>query len=151
MTTAAASTWRPSRAQRAANRVLGFLLRHGRGPGFMRLLTVTGRTTGQPHTTPVVPVQRDRAVWVVSPFGDVAWVRNLRAAGQLDLHRGQERVAYVADELDTPDAVNVLREYLSMPSERFVRRNFEVTKASSHEAISAEAPRHPVFALTPVR
>lgn len=40
-------------------------------------------------------------------------------------------------------------DYLSMPSERFVRRDFEVTRASSDEAIAAEAHRHPVFALTP--
>ena len=146
----ATATWKPSRAQRGANRVLGWLLGRGRGPAFMRLLTVTGRETGRARTTPVVPVQNDAKVWVVSPFGDVAWVRNGRAAGTLELRRGQERVEYVAHELDPSDTVAVLRRYLSMPSERFVRHDFDVTKHSSDEAITAEAPRHPVFALTPV-
>jgi deazaflavin-dependent oxidoreductase (nitroreductase family) len=143
--------WKPARLRRAADRMLGRLLRRGRGPGFMRLLTVTGRTSGLPRTTPVVPVRRDGNVWVVSPFGDVDWVRNLRGAGRLDLHRGDERTTYTARELEPPEATHVLRDYLSMPSERFVRRDFEVTKSSSDEAIAAEAHRHPVFALTPVR
>jgi len=90
-------------------------------------------------------------VWVVSPFGDVDWVRNLRASGRLDLHRGDERTTYTAHELGPTEATPVLRDYLSMPSERFVRRDFEVTKTSSDEAIAAEAHRHPVFALTPAR
>ena len=103
--TAGTATWKPSRVQRGANRVLAWLLRRGRGPAFMRLLTVTGRDTGLPRTTPVVPVHRDGDIWVVSPFGDVAWVRNVRAAGRLDLHRGHERVTYVTHELDPTDAV----------------------------------------------
>jgi hypothetical protein len=37
-----------------------------------------------------------------------------------------------------------------MPTSRFVRRRFTVTASSSDDAIRAEAPRHPTFALTPV-
>jgi deazaflavin-dependent oxidoreductase (nitroreductase family) len=135
--------------RRRANAVLTRLLRRGRGPAFMRLLTVRGRVTGRPRTTPVVPVRRDGQVWIVSPFGDVDWVRNLRANGRLELHRGDERTTYEACELDPPAAIPVLRAYLSMPSERFVRRDFEVTSASSDGTIAAEADR-PVFRLTPV-
>lgn len=150
MTAVTTNVYRPSRAQRWADKVLGSLLRHGRGPVFMRLLTVTGRVTGEPRTTPVVPVRHDGSVWVVSPFGEVAWVHNVRAAGRLDLHRGDERTTYEARELDVVDAVPVLRAYLSMPSERFVRSHFDITSRSSDEAIATEASRHPVFALTPV-
>ena len=114
----------------------------------MALLTVRGRVTGQPHTTPVVPVKSDGQVWVVSPFGDVGWVRNVRVAGRLELHRGDEQTTYTARELEPAEAVPVLRAYLSMPSERFVRRDFEVTSTSTDEAVEAEAGRHPVFALT---
>jgi hypothetical protein len=94
-------------------------------------------------------VQGDGQVWVVSPFGEVDWVRNVRAAGRLELHRGHDRTRYETRELDAAEAVPVLRSYLSMPSERFVRHDFDVTAASSDDAIAAEAPRHPVFALTP--
>jgi deazaflavin-dependent oxidoreductase (nitroreductase family) len=144
-----AGPYQPSPGRRLIDRVMAWLLRHGRGPGFMRLLSVTGRVSGRPRTTPVVPVQGDGQVWVVSPFGEVDWVRNVRAAGRLELHRGHDRTRYETRELDAAEAVPVLRSYLSMPSERFVRHDFDVTAASSDDAIAAEAPRHPVFALTP--
>jgi deazaflavin-dependent oxidoreductase (nitroreductase family) len=143
--------YRPSFPLRVANRMLRRVLARGKGPAFMRLLTVTGRRSGQPRTTPVVPVERDGDVWVVSPFGDVDWVRNVRSTGRLELARGENRVLYDAHELGAHDAVPVLRTYLSMPSERFVRGHFDVTADSTDEAIAAEAPRHPVFALAPAR
>jgi hypothetical protein len=86
-------------------------------------------------------------VWLVSPFGEVAWVRNARAAGHVDLRRGDDVTTYDIRELEPDAAVDVLREYLSMPSERFVRRDFAVTASSPDDAIREEAPRHPVFAL----
>jgi len=143
--------YRPSLPLRVANRMLRRMLARGKGPAFMRLLTVAGRRSGQPRTTPVVPVQRDGNVWVVSPYGDVDWVRNVRATGRLELARGEDHVLYDAHEVDAHDAVPVLRAYLSMPSKLFVRGHFDVTADSTDEAITAEAPRHPVFALTPAR
>ena len=141
--------YHPSRVRRGADRMMAWMLRRGRGPGFIWLLTVTGRVTGQPRTTPVVPVRRDGKVWAVSPFGTVAWVRNVRTGGRLELDRGDDRTTYDAVELDASEAVPVLRTYLSMPSERFVRHDLDVTADSTDGAIAAEAGRHPVFALTP--
>jgi deazaflavin-dependent oxidoreductase (nitroreductase family) len=145
-----ATAYRPSFGQRVANRVLAWLLRHGRGPGFMWLLTTTGRSSGQPRTTPVVPVRRDGQVWLVSPFGEVDWVRNVRASGRLALHRGDDRTTYDARELPASEAVPVLRAYLSMPSARYVAGDVQVTADASDEEIAAEAERLPTFALTPV-
>jgi deazaflavin-dependent oxidoreductase (nitroreductase family) len=149
-TTSNSTTFRPSLPLRAANRMLRRVVARGKGPTFLRLLTVDGRRTGLPHTTPVVPVDRDGEVWLVSPYGEVDWVRNVRAAGRLELARGDVHVRYEARELAVGDSVDVLRTYLSMPSERFVRGHFEVNATSTDEAIAAEAPRHPVFALTPI-
>jgi deazaflavin-dependent oxidoreductase (nitroreductase family) len=128
---------------------MAWVLRHGGGPSFLSLLTVRGRNSGQPRSTPVAPVRRGDDVWVVAPYGPVSWVRNVQAAGRLELRRGNDRRAYDVRELDAEDAVPILRAYLSMPSARFVRREFDVTARSSDDAIAAEAPRHPVFALTP--
>lgn len=143
--------YRPSWVQQRANLMLTRALRKGRGPSFMRLLTVHGRTTGTPRTTPVVPVRDGDRVWVVSPFGEVAWVRNARATGRIELHRGDERTTYTVREVDDHEAVPVLRRYLSMPSRFFVRRHVDVNAKSTDDAIAAEADRHPVFELTPVR
>ena len=141
---------RPPRFLRWANARLTQGLERGRAPSFMRLLTVRGRVTGEPHATPVVPVMRDGGVWVVSPYGEVAWVRNVRRAGQLELQRGEERTVYDARELDAREATPVLRAYLTMPTHWVVRRHFDVTKRSSDDAIAAEADQHPVFALSPL-
>ncbi len=149
MNAGAPAAHRVSRPQRLANRMLSRALRKGRGPSFLRLLTVTGRRTGRPVTTPLAPVFDGEQVWIVSPYGEVNWVRNLRACGLAELARGDDRVAFDGRELDPTEAVAVLRTYLAMPSERFVRKDFAVNAQSSDEAIAAEAPHHPVFALTP--
>ena len=141
---------KPSLVRRTRDRLLTRLVRRGKGPEFMWLLTVTGRRTGQAHTTPVVPVRHDDAVWLVSPYGDVNWVRNARAAGEVELSRGDHHIRYRARELQSGEAVPVIREYLSMPSERFIRKDFAVTAAGTDDAIAGEAPRHPVFKLVPV-
>ena len=49
--------------------------------GFNGLITIPGRTSGLPRTTPVAIIEVAGRRWVWSPWGDVHWVRNLRAAG----------------------------------------------------------------------
>lgn len=148
-----AKTYKPGFGSKLANKLLSSQLRKGRGPGFMRLLTVHGRKTGQPHSTPVVPVgsiEDNDGHWLVSPFGEVGWVRNVRATGRVTLTRGESET-FAATELAPADAVPVLRRYLGMkPAGRFVKAYFDVTPDASDEAFAAEAPAHPVFALTPV-
>jgi deazaflavin-dependent oxidoreductase (nitroreductase family) len=141
---------RISRRQRFADRMLRRMVRRGKGPAFLRLFIVRGRRSGELRTTPVVPVYDDDHAWLVSPFGETEWVRNARAAGRVELSRGEERVVYSIREVDAHEATPVLRRYLSMPSARFVRRDFDVSATSDDAAIAAEAPSHPVFALTPV-
>ena len=141
----------PPRALSWANRMLERVLGRGKGPPFLRLLTVPGRRTGQPRITPVAPVfGDDGSVWLVAAYGDTAWVRNVRAAGRVELHRGDDRTVYAARELDAVEAVPVLRAYLAKGTSMFVRRHFGVTARSTDAAIAAEAARHPTFALTPV-
>src|SRR5262249_41645427 len=54
----------------------------------MYLLTVRGRTSGQPRTVALVIMQRNGKRYVSSPYGIVDWVRNLRAAREAILTRG---------------------------------------------------------------
>jgi deazaflavin-dependent oxidoreductase (nitroreductase family) len=146
-----AKTYRPGIGAKLGNTMLTALLRRGAGPSFMRLLTVTGRKSGQQRSTPVVPVQSEDGQWLVSPFGEVGWVHNLRAAGRVNLRRGKLSETLAATELSPADAVPVLRRYLAMkPAGRIVKPYFDVDPSSSDEAFAAEAPRHPVFALTAV-
>ena len=139
------------RANRLAARLLTRLLRTGRGPGFMRLLTVVGRRTGRSYTTPVVPVVTEHGRWLVSPYGEVNWVRNARAAGEVTLHRGHRFETFTVTELDPRQAAPVLRRYLSMRPVRLVHRRLRRChpRSSSEAEMIHAAAHHPVFELRP--
>ena len=147
--TVMAKLYRPTATSRLAGRILTRLLRAGRGPGFMRLLTVVGRRSGCRYTTPVVPVVTAHGRWLVSPYGEVNWVRNARAVGAITLSRGRLVETLTAIELDARQAAPVLRAYLAMkPAGRSIRAYFDTTPDSSDDEIIRDAPHHPVFELT---
>jgi hypothetical protein len=84
----------------------------------------------------------------VSPFGEVGWVHNARAAGQVNLRRGKNDETFTVTEVDPQDAVPVLREYLAKkPVGKYVGAYFDVEPDSSDEDFAAEASKHPVFEL----
>jgi deazaflavin-dependent oxidoreductase (nitroreductase family) len=111
------------------------------------LLTVPGRNTGKPWSTPVSIVRAGSERWLVAPYGDRNWVKNARAAGWVELRRGRRRERLTVEELAPDDAVPVLREYYRQG--RVTHSFFDVDLESTHEAWLAEAPRHPVFHLVP--
>lgn len=68
------------------------LLQLGIPVGPAALLTVRGRRTGVPRTTPVALIEVNGKLWVLGAYGEVNWVRNLRAAGDAVLRlRGRQR------------------------------------------------------------
>ena len=137
--------YRKSRWRRALNALVRPLARLGLTGPRTHLLTVRGRTSGKPWTTPVSIVRIGSERWLVAPYGDRNWVKNARAAGWVELRRGRSRERLTVDELTPADAVPVLREYYGRG--RVTRPFFDVSLASSPEEWLAEAPRHPVFRL----
>ncbi len=109
------------------------------------LLTTRGRKTGELHTTPVEPITEDGATWVVSPYGAVGWVHNVRHAGRLTLSRKRISQNHQVSELDPEQAAPILKMYLERV--KFARPYFDVTVESSFEDLATEAERHPVFRL----
>lgn len=140
-----ASTYRLTPSRRAANRVVRLLLKLGLMPGPTYMLTVPGRRTGRPLSTPVTLVEDGGNRWLVSPYGDVAWVCNARAAGQVTLTRGRRTETVPIRELSPGDAAPVLQRYVARVP--ITRPYFDVTPTSPLAAFEAEAPRHPVFHL----
>ena len=140
-----AATYRLSPGRRAANRLVRLLLKLGLMPGPTYLLTVPGRRTGRPLSTPVTLVEEGDVRWLVAPYGDVAWVRNARAAGQVTLSRGRHAETVPIRELRAADAAPVLQLYVTRVP--ITRPYFDATPDSPLAAFEAEAPRHPVFAL----
>jgi deazaflavin-dependent oxidoreductase (nitroreductase family) len=79
------------------------MLRLGMPMGPNRPLTVRGRKSGRPRTAVVAVVEVDRRRWVASPYGEVHWIRNLRAAGEALIERDGRQVAVRAVAL-SPEA-----------------------------------------------
>jgi deazaflavin-dependent oxidoreductase (nitroreductase family) len=109
------------------------------------VLTVVGRKTGRKYSTPVQLVFRDGQRWLVSPYGERGWVRNARAAGEVELTRALKTERLRVDEVDAQTAAPILREYLKETP--VVKPYFDADADSPLEAFAAEAALHPVFRL----
>lgn len=111
------------------------------------LLTVPGRRSGRPWSTPVSIVRMGDERWLVAPYGDRNWVKNARAAGRVELRRGRRDELLEVVELTPEQSVPVLQEYYRQG--RVTRPFFAVSLESTPEEWLAEAPLHPVFRLVP--
>jgi deazaflavin-dependent oxidoreductase (nitroreductase family) len=92
--------------------ILKFLLVAGVPLGFNGLITIRGRVSGLPRTTPVaiIPFSGRRYVW--APWGEVHWVRNLRAAGRATITVRGRKEEVSATELDSTQRVGFFRDVL---------------------------------------
>ena len=97
---------------RYSNPLTRGLLRLGVPMGPNLLLTVRGRSTGLPRSAPVAVVETDGRRLIIAAYGEVHWVRNLRAAGEADIevHGQKEHVGAV--ELSRSDAIRFYGETL---------------------------------------
>ena len=118
-----AARYRLGLGRRAVNRIVRALLRLGWGPAAYLL------------------------VWLVAPYGEVAWVRNLRSAGLTTLSRGRRVEEISVREIGVDDAAPVLRMYVRRVP--ITRAYFDAGPESDLDAFRAEAPQHPVFAVIP--
>ncbi len=128
------------------------LLRVGVPIGPNVLLTIRGRTSGQPHTFPVALMESGGRHYVFATFGEVNWVLNLRAAGEALLKRGRHAEAVVAIELTAAEAAQVMADalapFLAFPvTASLLRRWYDLAADSSPADYLAEARRHAVFEL----
>ena len=80
--------------------------------GFNGLITIRGRKSGLPRTTPVAIIDVSGRRWVWAPWGDVHWVRNLRAAGGATITVRGRKQEVRATELDRAERLAFLRDVL---------------------------------------
>ncbi len=111
-----------------------------------RRLTVRGRKSGEPRTTPVNPIKIDGVTYLVAPRGTTQWVRNLRAVGEGELHHGSKGTAFRGDEIPDAEKLPILKAYLDKWAWE-VGAFFELEKNPSDEEIQRVAPEHPVFRI----
>ena len=123
------ATYRPSLPSPRRQPHAATVLAGARAPRSCASSPSTAGNSGIPRTTPVVPVARRQQSGSVSPFGEVdVGTQRSRHAVVSSCAAATSTIAYAARELEADEAVPaLLRSYLSMPSERFVRRHFDVT------------------------
>jgi deazaflavin-dependent oxidoreductase (nitroreductase family) len=107
-------------------------------PGGVATLTVVGRRSGVSRKVPVIPVEIDGVRYLVAPYGESQWVRNLRASGGGELtNRGQRQIVQ-AREVPVDQRGPIITAYRRLVS-RTVRSCFTTLP---------DAKDHPVFRLS---
>ena len=114
------------------------------------VLTVPGRKSGKPRSTPVTPMTVDGKRYVVG-FTSSDWAKNIRAAGEITLSRGRtsERARIV--EVPVDESRPLLRAWpTEVPASiGFVKRAGVVTEGRPEE-FEALAGQCAVFRLDPI-
>jgi deazaflavin-dependent oxidoreductase (nitroreductase family) len=143
-----AKTFSMSRMQRVANGVMEALVKLGVPMSGTEVLTVPGRVSGEPRSVPVLPFEFGGGRYLVAPYGPVDWVKNTRAAGQVQLRRGRRVEILTAAEVSPAEAGPVLKAYVEKV--KIVRPYFDSAPEAPVESFEAEATAKPVFLLAPV-
>jgi deazaflavin-dependent oxidoreductase (nitroreductase family) len=116
------------------------VLRRGLTIGSQYLLTVPGRNTGEPRSTPVSIAVVDGERYIVAAFADASWVANVRAAGRGMLMRGHKTEEILLSEVPVEERGPILRAFLQQ-----VRGGTRFFGPQTPDQIVAGAERYPVF------
>jgi deazaflavin-dependent oxidoreductase (nitroreductase family) len=143
-----AKTYQLGPVRRVVNGLMKPLVRLGVGGKATYLLTTIGRKTGERRTTPVILVEESGHRWLVSPYGKVAWVHNVRAHPEVTLRHGRREETLRAEEVDPDTAAPILQRYVR--NVRVTAPFFDAQGDDPVETFIEEAPLHPVFKLAAV-
>ena len=135
---------KPGPFTRVFNAIVGLMGRLGLSVAGSRTLTVRGRKSGEPRTTPVNPLEIDGITYLIAPRGTTQWVRNLRAAGNGELRLGRRSRSFTGEEVPDAEKLPILKAYLDKWAWE-VGTFFELGKDPSDEEILGVAHLHPVF------
>jgi deazaflavin-dependent oxidoreductase (nitroreductase family) len=126
------------------------VLRVGPLLGPNALLTVRGRKSGEPRTTPVALVEIDGRRWVIGTFGETNWVRNLRTAGEASLTVGHKRQDVRARELSVEEGAAFFRDVIGPYVRRLAIGGILLSILGAKDIVvdpAAAAEHRPVFEL----
>lgn len=137
----------PDLVARATNGVFRWLAEAGISIAGTRALRVRGRTTGKLRGVVVNLMTVDGRDYVVSPRGNTQWVRNARAAGEVEMgprwRRRTVRIIEVADDAK----LDLLKRYLDRWYWEVKGHVGGLTPQSTDEQIRAVAPSIPIVEL----
>ncbi len=141
----------PNRTARVANALIRGLAEVGISIAGSRALQVRGRKTGKARSVVVNVLTADGVDYLVSPRGTTQWVRNVRAAGAVDLGPRWRRRRRRATELTDSAKPEVLRRYLDKWYWEVKGHIAGLTPDSNDDEIRAAATSIPVFVLADAR
>lgn len=135
-----AKKYEATTAKRAVSWVMAQAARLGVG-NFV-VLTTMGRTSGRPRQVTVSPIEEGGSEYLISPYGDSAWVLNARANPVATIRRGRsdETVRLVEK---TGDKAGLVKRYHDR--EAFSRQFMDVPGDATVEDFASVAERFPVF------
>ena len=120
----------------------------GDGPA---VLTVPGRKSGKPRTTPVTPMTVDGKQYVVAGFPNADWAQNLRASPHVTLTRGRRSQRLRTVELPADESRPLLRAWpTEVPASIGFMKRAGLVKEGRPEEFEALAGQCAVFRLEPL-
>jgi deazaflavin-dependent oxidoreductase (nitroreductase family) len=142
---------RPPRYLKPMNKFMMAVQKLGIPTGPAMVLTVPGRKSGQPRSTPMTPFEFDGGLYVVAGYPGADWAANARAAGSGTLSRGRRSRPVNIVELTAAQARPILRAFpVQVPvGVAFAKRSGMVVDGTSDE-FEALAGRLAVFRFDPV-
>lgn len=112
------------------------------------VLTVPGRKSGKPRSTPVTPMTVDGHRYIVGGLPGADWVANVRAAGEATLHQGRRATRVHVVEMPDDEARPLLRQFpVLVPTGVGFIRNAGLVTGPNPDEFEALAGRLPVFRL----
>jgi deazaflavin-dependent oxidoreductase (nitroreductase family) len=114
------------------------------------ILTIPGRKSGQPRSTPITPMYVGDVRYVVAGFPGADWERNARAADTATLTAGKKSEKVRMVELSADEARPLLRQFPTLvpTGVSFMKRSGLVTEGTPDE-FEALAGRCAVFRFDP--
>jgi deazaflavin-dependent oxidoreductase (nitroreductase family) len=133
------------------NKVMIAVQKFGIPTGPAMVLTVPGRKSGQPRSTPMTPFEFDGGLYAVAGYPGADWAANARAARTGTLSQGRRSRPVNIVELTVDQARPVLRAFpVEVPvGVAFAKRSGMVVDGTSDE-FEALAGRIAVFRFDPV-
>jgi deazaflavin-dependent oxidoreductase (nitroreductase family) len=140
----------PPRWLKPMNKLVVAMQKIGVPAGPSMVLTVPGRRSGQPRSTPMTPFDHDGGLYTVAGYPGADWAANARAAEVGTLTRGRRSRRVRIIELSADESRPVLRAFaLKVPvGVGFAKRSGLVADGTADE-FEALAGRLAVFRFDP--
>jgi deazaflavin-dependent oxidoreductase (nitroreductase family) len=140
----------PPRWLKPMNKLVVAMQKIGVPAGPSMVLTVPGRRSGQPRSTPMTPFDHDGGLYTVAGYPGADWAANARVAGLGTLTRGRRSRRVRIVELSADESRPVLRSFaVKVPvGVGFAKRSGLVVDGTADE-FEALAGRLAVFRFDP--